>query len=230
MVEAIKNKRNLIRNIVNIHKKILNYAIIYILVIHFLPKVNENRIIQLGLYSINAKFKKSSFSNQRILDCGSGLYNDLFTIPEKIRINNEIKENYNNTNSYKLTQEINIIEYFWEDVSITSCQQMFSECENIIEIDFSNFNTSNVTDTRSMFYGCKNLVSLNLSNFDTSKDKHMSFMFSECHSLISLDLSSFQTSSVFSMDSMFYNSYSLISLDLSNFDTSMAFNSIVGGS
>jgi surface protein len=180
------------------------------------------------LHSITAKFKKSSSITQRILNCGNKNFHfkdDIFTYPEKIRINNGIKENYNNDDTYNLAEEENIVEYFWEDVIITNCAMMFYKCENIIEIDFSNFNTSNVNSTRQMFFGCINLKSLNLSNFDTSKVIYMIEMFYNCYSLTSLDLSNFNTSQVFhSYDSirggmfyMFYNCSSLVSLNLFNF-------------
>ena len=223
MAEAMKNKRNQKRNNVNINKGIFNSIIRFILVILILSKLNENRIIQSGLYSIIAKFQKSSSNSQRILNCGKGSCNNILTFPEKIRINNGTKENYIYNNSFSLTEEINIIEYFWEDVSITNCSLMFYDCVNIIEIDFSYFNTSNVTSTRSMFAFCGKLVSLNLSNFDTSKVTNMFGMFFCCGRLISLDLSSFDTSHVSIISRMFYCCHSLISLDLSNFDTSQAF-------
>ena len=43
---------------------------------------------------------------------------------------------------------------------------MFCECKNIIDIDFSKFNTQNVTDMKYMFYGCSSLTTLNLSSFN----------------------------------------------------------------
>ena len=43
---------------------------------------------------------------------------------------------------------------------------MFCECENIIEIDSSKFNTDNVTDIKFMFSRCSRLKSLNLSSFN----------------------------------------------------------------
>ena len=166
MVEAMKNKRIHKRNIVNNDKGMFNSIIKFILVIFILPEVNENRLIQSGSYSITAKFKKSSSDSQKILNCGDYDFDNIFTYPKQIRINNENKENFLYNNYYDLTEELNIIEYFWEDVSITSCEGMFYRCENIIEIDFSYFKTSNVTSTRSMFNRCINLASLNLSNFD----------------------------------------------------------------
>ena len=45
---------------------------------------------------------------------------------------------------------------------------MFYGCQDITEIDLSNFNTSKLTYMYSMFSGCSQLTSIDLSNFDTS--------------------------------------------------------------
>ena len=92
--------------------------------------------------------------------------------------------------------------------------------KNILELDLSNFDTSQVTYMQSMFFGMSNLTTLNLSNFDTSKVTNMQYMFSEMHSLTTLDLSSFNTSNVTDMNNMFKHVSSLTTLDLSSFNTS----------
>ena len=92
--------------------------------------------------------------------------------------------------------------------------------KNILELDLSNFDTSQVTYMQSMFFGMSNLTTLNLSNFDTSKVTNMQYMFSEMSSLTSLNLSSFNTSNVTDMKAMFSGMHSLTTLDLSSFDTS----------
>ena len=49
------------------------------------------------------------------------------------------------------------------------CCFMFSCCNNIIEIDLSNFGTSKVVNMSGMFYECNSLEYLyGLSNLDTS--------------------------------------------------------------
>ena len=92
--------------------------------------------------------------------------------------------------------------------------------KNILDLDLSNFDTSNVTDMNGMFQGMSNLTTLNLSNFDTSKVTNMESMFSHMFSLTSLDLSNFDTSKVTNMGGMFVAMHSPTSLNLSNFDTS----------
>ena len=94
------------------------------------------------------------------------------------------------------------------------------EIKNILELDLSNFNTSQVTDMYSMFNGMRNLTTLNLSNFNTSKVTDMSFMFYNMPNLTTLNLSNFNTSKVTKMQYMFADMRNLTTLNLSNFDTS----------
>ena len=55
-----------------------------------------------------------------------------------------------------------------------------------------------------MFWGVSNLITLNLSNFNTSNVTNMSYMFASMRSLTSLNLSNFDTSKVTNMGAMFY--------------------------
>ena len=92
--------------------------------------------------------------------------------------------------------------------------------KGILDIDLSNFDTSQVTNMRGMFSGMRNLTTLDLSNFDTSKVTDMSFMFGNMSNLTTLDLSNFNTSKATNMSEMFLGMANLTSLNLSNFDTS----------
>mgnify|MGYP002577005716 CR=1 FL=1 len=105
-----------------------------------------------------------------------------------------------------------------------SSSYLFSSLTNLLNIDLSAFNTSNVTNMNAMFYNCSSLTSLNVSNFNTSKVTNMSSMFNSCSALTSLDVSKFNTSQVTNMSGMFYSCSSLTSLDVSGFDTSKVTN------
>ena len=96
--------------------------------------------------------------------------------------------------------------------------------KNILEIDLSNFDTSQVMFMASMFHGMSNLTSFNLSNFDTSKATRMNSMFEGVSRLTVLNLSNFDTSKVTNMEAMFGYMYGLTSLNISNFDTSQVTN------
>ena len=112
------------------------------------------------------------------------------------------------------------------DLSNFDCSQvvtmaaMFDGCINLKSINLKNIITSSVVLIDRMFQNCRTLKYLDLSSFDTSSVTNMRSLFNNCTSLVSLDISSFNTMKVENMDCMFYNDESLISLDLSNFDIS----------
>ena len=96
--------------------------------------------------------------------------------------------------------------------------------KNILDLDLSNFDTSQVTNMSSMFRGMSNLTTLNLSNFDTSQVTNMDSMLASVSNLTTIDLSSFDTSKVTDISAMFYDLSNLTTLNLSNFDTSQVTN------
>ena len=104
--------------------------------------------------------------------------------------------------------------------NVTNMSSMFESCSGLKSLNVSNFNTSNVTDMSQIFAFCSGLKTLDLNNFDTSKVTTMASMFHNCTGLTSLDVSNFNTSKVTTMLSMFYKCAGLTSLDLSNFNTS----------
>ena len=96
---------------------------------------------------------------------------------------------------------------------MTSCKEMFKDLNDIISIDFSNFDTSKVTEMTSMFYSCT-VKSINFYNFNTSIVTDMSSMFAGSSQITSLDLSSFRTSNVKNMNYMFHYCISLKEINL----------------
>ena len=100
-----------------------------------------------------------------------------FTPPDEILING-IKQENTNSIQYFISEEINVT-LIWKN-PITSCKEMFKDCEDIIEMDFSHFDISQVTDMFGMFNNCNKLKSLDLSNFVNSKvtGNNIAFMFS----------------------------------------------------
>ena len=107
---------------------------------------------------------------------------------------------------------------------MNSLNFLFSECHNITEIDFSNFNSTLANEMHMMFYNCISLTSINFKNFDTSNVNDMQEMFKNCMNLTSLDLSSFNTSLLQNIYEMFSNCINLITLNLSNFNLSKTIN------
>ena len=112
----------------------------------------------------------------------------------------------------------------WDSSQLRETFRMFNECDSLVTLDLSNFDTLNVTDISCMFYECSSLTSLDVSYFDTSNVTSMNGMFNGCSSLTSIDLSNFDTRRVTDMTGVFRDCLSLTNLDLSNFDTSSVTN------
>ena len=101
---------------------------------------------------------------------------------------------------------------------------LFRECNSLISLDLSSFNTSSVNSFSHIFSGCNSLTSLDLRNFNTSLSTNFINMFSKCYNLKYLYIDNFSTLSINSMAGMFSNCWSLLSLNLTNFNTSLNTN------
>ena len=148
-----------------------------------------------------------------------------YTEPEKVYLNTDSR--YMFYSDYVDQKIKNILELDLSDFdtsNATDMNNMFHGIPNLTTLDLSNFDTSKVTDMAEMFRDMPNLTALNLSNFDTSQVTDMQQMFSSMHRLTSLNLSNFDTSKVTDMQYMFHNMSSLTTLNLSNFDTSKVTN------
>ena len=136
--------------------------------------------------------------------------------------------------------------------NLKNCSSMFSNNDNIIKIDLSSFNTSEVTNIYYMFGRCHFLEEVNLSNCQTDKVVNMSYLFNKCSTLKKIifpesfntqnvenmsymfnccyDLEdihfpkSFVTKKVKNMENMFSKCYKLEKLNLENFETNEVTN------
>ena len=123
-----------------------------------------NIFISILIILISSEFV-SSLDPQVIMKMRNGIgnykvYNEQpsnFTPPDEIYINGNKQEN-NNSIQYFSNEENNVT-LIWKN-AITSCKEMFKDCEDIIEMDFSHFDISQVTDMFDMFNNCNKLKSL----------------------------------------------------------------------
>ena len=148
-----------------------------------------------------------------------------YTEPGKVYLNKKSNEMFfSKSDEQKIKNILEIDLSNFDTSEVTDMHNMFYGTSNLTTLNVSNFDTSKVTDMGLMFYGMSNLTTLDLSNFDTSKVTNMGNMFSSMTNLTSLNLSSFNTSKVTDMGLMFYGMSNLTTLDLSNFDTSKVTN------
>ncbi len=102
---------------------------------------------------------------------------------------------------------------------------MFNDCNALVAIDLTKFNTTNASDMKRMFGGCSNITSLDLSGFDTSNVKSMYWMFRKMQKITDLDLSSFDTGMVQNMSSMFLTMTNVKTIKFGeNFNTGNVYN------
>jgi len=120
---------------------------------------------------------------------------------------------------YNCNNIINIDLSLFNTKKVNDMKGMFALCSNLKNIDFYSFNTQNINNMERMFYYCSNLKNLDLSSFNTQNVKDMSNMFAFCSNLLNINLSSFNTKSVYNMKNMFYYCSNLKNIDLSSFNT-----------
>ena len=97
-------------------------------------------------------------------------------------------------------QEITFTNFQRED--IIDMREMFAFCKSLSKIDLTNFKTNNVTNMGQMFRSCLSLTEIDLSNLNTKNLKYMNDMFSGCCNLKKINLSKIDTSNVITMNNM----------------------------
>ena len=168
------------------------------------------RIIFSKYSEVNLVIKGTGFQN--ILGDGFNKY------PTDVLVNG-ISQKDTCQKTCELSNDYNNITIIFNE-DIDSCEFMFKNCKNTIEIDLSKFDFSKVKTMNSMFDGCTSLDKINFGNINTSSVKNMDCLFQDCRNLNSIDVSKFDTSNVESMRRMFGYCMSLTSIDCSNFNTS----------
>ena len=144
-----------------------------------------------------------------------------YTESEKVYLNADSSEMFfPGFNGQKIKNILELDLSNFDTSQVTNMFAMFSRMSNLTSLNLSSFDTSKVTGMIGMFFGVSSLTSLNLSSFDTSQVSGMSEMFRDMLKLTSLNLSNFDTSNVTKMHAMFRGMPNLTSLNLSNFDTS----------
>jgi len=204
--KTLNQEKKQIINIFNIKNKFFIY--IFLLMI----KLKEVNLRYLQIYDSQISL---------LIDKTKGIiiFNSIYNqYVNKILVNGII-QNYTDNNAKYLTEQQNNVTIVWNN-QLTSCNEMFKDLKNIIKVDLSKFDSSNIENMRHMFYGCGSLISINLNNINTNKVITMNGMFDLCTSLTSLNLDFFRTPSIKDISGMFYNCSSLLTLDLKNFDTS----------
>lgn len=148
-----------------------------------------------------------------VVEDDSGI-NKMYVAPEDVL--KIPKYFYSDSSGFANTEILSIKKWKINTSNVTDMQNMFRSCENLTNLDLSNFDTSNVTDMSDMFNNCSKLTTLDLSNFDTRNVEYINSMFVDCSKLTTLNLSSFDTSKVLGMNRTFYGCENINKLYLSS--------------
>ena len=215
------------------HFNIRLFLLVIILYVNIQDIISYDSSITLKIYGfgnqqiIDPVFKKH-ISSISINDIEQPAVNNIYNFTE---LNNTVKITFSNsfndlTSFFSNCKNIYEIDFKNFDKSdIKGVRFIFKNCKSLKSLDLSDWNVEKVENLQESFLGCTSLTSLKLPNFENSKLTVLSSTFKECENLSSLDLSTFKTNQVQYMDYTFYGCKSLISLDLSNFDTSSLKNS-----
>ena len=111
--------------------------------------------------------------------------------------------------------------YWWTSANKAytneDAQYMFAFLNNLTDIDTS-FDTSITENFYYMFGDCQSLLEIDVSDWNTGNGRNMSFMFYTGSGMKKIDLSNFNTSKVTDMYSMIGYMEQLEEVNLSNFD------------
>ena len=224
---------NIIQNYYNEFNKLKKYIIYQ----NIINKRNKNINLQLKKINfiylftyilfnlINIVFAEEIINNQNsiFLKTSTKGYQYIISqdrLPDFVYVN-EKQTNFDADGriNIKSRQKINIVKLVW-NYKLKNCEFLFDSLDNIIEVDLSEFDSSEVTTMKGMFSFCSEVRSINFNNINTSSLIDMSEMFKNCDSLTEINFSSFDTSKVTNMGFLFYECPSLYSFDLSKFNTS----------
>ena len=180
-------------------------SVIISIILNFTVKSEENN-------KITAKYI-SNDENEKIILFNSNYLPSISSI--KINGTNSELSNYHYFKKniiYEIVIELN--------ETLQTLDEMFLNCENLIEVNLSSLNINKPKSIVRTFSGCKSLTSINLPKIDMSKTKNISGLFKGCSSLISINLEKLDTSKVEDISEMFSGCSSLTSIDFSKMKTS----------
>jgi len=127
------------------------------------------------------------------------------------------------TTCYEMFWGINIININlsnFDDSQIGSCCKMFCQCNKLKKLNFGLLHFSKSNNFDSMFFGCENLTELNVSYFNTKNSISFSSMFRGCSKLTEINVSNFNSSKCENIHAMFEGCENITEIDLLNWDMS----------
>ena len=213
---SLKKKNNLFLK--KIYRDNFSFLVFLIISIYIPTVLAKNKIFR----------KLEAFSEITLTIPGNGiqkLLSDSYssTLPEEIIINGNTISNGVKEIEINLNQEKTNVTLRWTS-ELTTCKEMFRGLSNIIHVDLTGFDPSNIEDLSFMFDECKNIQTIKIEDFNSPNLKNTKSMFNECHSLKYINFKNIDTQQVTTMENMFSNCLSITSIDLSSFNTASVIN------
>ena len=109
-------------------------------------------LIKFKLSILSLKVKDKGF--KRIFNSDENCFNSSY-YPNEIYINGDLQNEINYT--YKFNKSENVVELIWNN-NIYDSKCMFAGCYDIVEIDLTKFDSSQITCMYFMFGNCYNLI------------------------------------------------------------------------
>ena len=144
--------------------------------------------------------------------------------PSKIILNKVEYTKSISNNLIELENELNIIKLKWDNI-LSDLSYMFYGCENILEVDLTDMDSSQVSNLKYMFSNCNHLSSVKLFNQNINQGHnnfYLNYMFSQCSSLVSVNSFNISLNQYYQniyMSYMFYGCSSLISGIIPNIES-----------
>ena len=152
-------------------------------------KIKKHKLNSTNEIKLSIKVEKNNIDKELYFFTDSKQYlKELNELNTKIYIN---KKEYN-FKRYFIPKKEGIYDINIKfNIKLKDCSYMFAGCENIINLDFTLFNSEYIRNMEYMFSECKNLQSINLFSFNTSNITYEDNIFYECYYKDNFDLSSF---------------------------------------
>ena len=101
---------------------------------------------------------------------------------------------------------------FTPSTALTYC---FYTCSQLVSVDFSSFDGSNIGAMSYLFHSCRALTSIEWGKCVFPQIKSLNYAFKNCSALTTIDLSPFQNAPITNISYAFEGCTSLVSIDLS---------------
>ena len=224
-----QNKKSILKIILIISISFLILITVFIAIFFSLAKKKkkgkeiENKIISQKNY-IEASYNVEEGKEMTIINSNEINLKDEDYYIELI---DKLNENNNNLRNLKIIEIKNGI--YKPEISgilsskiifkknLNSLNNLFINNKELIKVNFTNLNMSDVGSMKSTFSGCSNLDEISFEGINTNKLTKMENTFENCINLKKLDLSPLNTTNLKVMDNLFSGCNKLETLNLSSF-------------